>query len=110
MQNGTVVRLNNMFREIVNFIFNNNKNYCTFFFKGDWNHCCWQHDLECILAIEYLSPKMRLEADKKLRDCVKAKNHPYISKIMYIGVRAWANTFWWGLIVREYLEMRFKHD
>jgi hypothetical protein len=33
---------------------------------------------------------MRLAADKKLRDCVKAKGHPAIALIMYIGARAWA--------------------
>ncbi len=70
-------------------------NYCTCFPEGDWYDCCWQHDHDCILAKEYDSYQMRLDADKKLEDCVKSKGHPFVAEVMYIGVRIWANTFWW---------------
>lgn len=67
---------------------------CTFFPEGNWTGCCWQHDHDCLLALEYLSPKMRLEADRKLFSCVSKKNK-IIACIMYFGVRIWAYTYWW---------------
>ena len=71
------------------------KNYCTCFFEGDWSDCCYRHDEDCLMAIEYLSSTMRYVADIKLKHCVEKKGHPIIARIMYCGVRAWAHTFWW---------------
>jgi|688.fasta_scaffold1236601_1 hypothetical protein len=76
---------------------------CTFFPEGNWTSCCWTHDHDCILAIEYLSPKMRLEADRKLFNCVY-KRSKTIACIMYFGVRFWAYTYWWIGYWREYHE------
>jgi len=72
----------------------NAKNYCSFFPEGSWGDCCYDHDTNCLLALEYLSWNMRLYADIKLYDCVYKKNK-MIAHIMYIGVRFWAYTFWW---------------
>lgn len=60
-----------------------------------------------MLALEYLSPSMRLEADVELFKCVHKKNIP-IAYIMYIGVRLWAHTFWWIGYLREWNEQREK--
>ena len=87
--------------------YNSNKpdNRCTFFFDGNWKGCCWAHDAGCLLALEYLSPFMRLEEDIKLFKCVYEKNIP-IAFIMYFGVRLWAYTFWWIGYLREWNEQR----
>lgn len=78
--------------------------YCTCFPEGDWWECCWMHDHDCILALEYLSREMRLAADIKLYRCVKnKKKKPRIAKIMFIGVRLWAHTGWW----LNYLLMKY---
>lgn len=66
------------------------KDYCTFFFEGNWSDCCWTHDEKVLLAREYKSRIMRLEADEDLKECVKQKGHPIIANIMFIGVRFWA--------------------
>jgi hypothetical protein len=76
------------------YIHSNPKNYCSYFPEGNWGECCYQHDADCMLALEYLSYDMRLEADTKLFQCVFKKNK-FIAFIMYAGVRIWANTFWW---------------
>jgi hypothetical protein len=69
--------------------------YCTFFFEGCWAGCCWQHDEDCLMALEHLSPLMRQVADLKLYQCVLKKGYPKVAKFMYFFVRLWAHTFWW---------------
>ena len=80
-------------------------NRCSMFSNGNWLHCCQIHDINCILALENLSYKMRLEADIALFECVYKKNK-LVAYVMYIGVRAWANTFWWINYRKESLEQR----
>jgi hypothetical protein len=74
--------------------------YCTFFWEGNWSDCCWQHDSDCLLALEYLSYTKRLNADIKLFKCVYKKNK-FMACVMYFGVTVWANTFWWTEYWRE---------
>lgn len=80
-------------------------NKCTMFPNGTWLSCCQIHDEECILALEYLSPRMRQDADIKLFKCVWKKNK-LAAITMYIGVRAWAHTLWWINYRKEQLEQR----
>ncbi len=82
-----------------------NQDNCTCFPEGCWSDCCWVHDHDCILALENLSPKMRLIADRKLFKCVYAKNK-IVACIMYFGVRIWAYTYWWIGYWRETHEQR----
>jgi len=69
-------------------------NYCTFFIPGNWNGCCWTHDEGCLLAQEYESYQMRLDADVQLRKCVTEKGNPFIAWFMFIMCRIWAETVW----------------
>ena len=70
-------------------------NYCTFWPDGLWSDCCYIHDEQSLLAQEYQSSSMRLDADKELYNCVKAKGHPINAKLMYFGVRLWYWTKWY---------------
>ena len=61
---------------------------CTLFPEGSWQECCYVHDLD------YVRQKItRLEADKKLLDCVKDKCK-VVAYVMYIGVRSAGWWFW----------------
>ena len=70
-------------------------NYCTCWPEGSWSDCCYTHDTQSLLAQEYESSSMRLDADKKLYDCVKSKGYPINAKLMYFGVRLWYWTKWY---------------
>lgn len=65
-------------------------NRCTYFFNGNWLECCRAHDYDISDAECQKSSSMRLKADRELRDCVIAKGHPFVARIMYCGVRIWA--------------------
>lgn len=71
---------------------------CTFFPDGDYADCCIAHDRDYYRGG---TKEERRASDKRLRQCVRAKGHKYLSKLMFFGVRlgggAWLNLpFSWG--------------
>lgn len=71
---------------------------CTWFPDGDYADCCLAHDRDYYRGG---TSEERKASDKRLRDCVRAKGHRYLSGLMYVGVRiggmAWLPTpFRWG--------------
>ena len=72
--------------------------HCSLFPDGDYADCCDAHDRDYYRGG---TKEERKASDKRLRDCVRAKGHKYLSRLMYIGVRiggmAWLPTpFRWG--------------
>jgi hypothetical protein len=57
---------------------------CTLFFDGNWRDCCVSHDKS---YWQGGTQEERLEADKKLKECVSKHGHPYIASFMYMMVR-----------------------
>jgi hypothetical protein len=57
---------------------------CTMWPEGTWHECCVYHDEA---YDEGGTSKDRLHADQELYNCVVENGHPFIAKIMYIGVR-----------------------
>ena len=77
----------------------------------EWTSCCYDHDFAYWKGG---CKEERLIADKALRDCVTAKGHPYIAKLMYWAVRLFGGAFFptthrWGYghcdITRGYAEL-----
>lgn len=71
---------------------------CTWFPEGNWHECCVEHDKAYFKGG---SKKQRLKADISLLSCVSLKGHPYISVIMFLGVRFFGHPYWphrirWG--------------
>ena len=71
---------------------------CSWFPDGDYADCCVAHDKEYFVGG---TKAERKAADKRLQQCVRAKGHKYLSKMMYWGVRIggvpWLPTsFRWG--------------
>lgn len=71
---------------------------CSLWPDGDYGDCCLAHDRDYYRGG---TKAERKASDKRLRDCVRAKGHKYISRMMYIGVRiggvSWLPTpFRWG--------------
>ncbi len=71
---------------------------CSMWPDNDWVECCVIHDTVYWMGG---TRKERKKADKELRQCVSATGHPFISSMMYFGVRAggvyWLPTsFRWG--------------
>ena len=75
-----------------------NKNHSTCFFdritiKGvtyDWSECAINHDKDYSTSNVGIT---RLEADRKLYNCVKEKSKA-IASIMFIGVRLFGKLYW----------------
>jgi hypothetical protein len=57
---------------------------CSMFPDGDWGECCVAHDRDYFVGG---TKAERKASDKRLRQCVRAKGHKYISVVMYFGVR-----------------------
>lgn len=55
---------------------------CTLFPDGNYESCCEEHD-----RAYRLQTKPRIEADRKLRECVRKKGHPNVAALMYYGLR-----------------------
>lgn len=71
---------------------------CSLFPDGDYGDCCVAHDRDYYRGG---TGAERKAADKRLAQCVRAKGHKYLSRLMYIGVRiggvSWLPTpFRWG--------------
>jgi len=71
---------------------------CSLWPDGDYRECCEAHDRDYFRGG---TKSERKASDKRLRQCVRAKGHKYISKFMYYGVRiggvSWLPTpFRWG--------------
>ena len=71
---------------------------CTMFPDGDYADCCLAHDRDYYRGG---TKEERRASDKRLKQCVRAKGHKYLSKLMFIGVRlgggAWLHLpFSWG--------------
>jgi hypothetical protein len=49
-----------------------------------WKYCCIEHDLAYWKGGTY---QQRLQADRRLKQCVASVGHPLIGKIMLAGVR-----------------------
>lgn len=66
------------------------KDCCTLWFDFKWWDCCCQHD------VDYSSKMIvtRKEADKYLKDCVKASGYPVVSLLMFISVRLFGWIFY----------------
>jgi hypothetical protein len=61
---------------------------CSFFPEGKQTACCNAHD------IAYSFGNSRLEADRALRECVKACGKPYMAWVLFIGVRLFGYFAW----------------
>ncbi|QQS33931.1 MAG: hypothetical protein IPM50_04955 [Acidobacteriota bacterium] len=57
---------------------------CSLFPDGDWGECCEAHDRDYFVGG---TKAERKASDRRLRQCVRAKGHKYISVMMYFGVR-----------------------
>ncbi len=71
---------------------------CTMFPDGDYEDCCLAHDRDYYRGG---TSEERHASDQRLQQCVRAKGHKYLSKLMFLGVRvgggAWLNLpFSWG--------------
>ena len=53
---------------------------CSYWFDGNWKHCCDLHDLA------YIYSTGKLEADWELFQCVAGTGNPIMGFIMFIGV------------------------
>jgi len=66
---------------------------CTFWPDWDYTDCCRAHDRDYYRGG---TDDERKASDKRLRDCVRARGHKYVSKLMYLGVRlggaSWLHT------------------
>lgn len=76
---------------------------CSLWPDCDYRVCCEAHDRDYYRGG---TDQERKASDKRLRDCVRAKGHKYISRLMYIGVRiggvSWLPTpFRWGFGQRK---------
>lgn len=59
---------------------------CSYFPNGNWIVCCRAHDYACADAEARRSAKMRHQANVNLKNCVSAKGHPWVARIMYEAV------------------------
>jgi len=71
---------------------------CSLFPDRDYADCCLAHDRDYYRGG---TKEERKASDKRLAQCVRAKGHKYLSRLMYVGVRiggmAWLPTpFRWG--------------
>ncbi len=71
---------------------------CSLWWDGNWWDCCVIHDFCYWMGG---TREERKECDRRLMHCVAAKCHPFMARVMYLGVRIggvpWANTtFRWG--------------
>lgn len=63
---------------------------CSCWFDWDWVDCCVDHDF---IYWAGGTREERKNADLQLMHCVAATGHPFMGKVMYLGVRAGA--VWW---------------
>ena len=57
-----------------------NIDYCSYFFEGNWCHCCKRHDRR------YSNNRLnKYQADILLYRCVKKKNR-FVAVVMFLGV------------------------
>jgi hypothetical protein len=63
---------------------------CSLWPDGDWVDCCVEHDLVYWMGG---TSEERRAADLELTRCVAERGHPYIARLMYIGVRI--GGVWW---------------
>ena len=71
---------------------------CSWFPDKDYGDCCQAHDRDYYRGG---TKSERKASDKRLEQCVKAKGHKFLSKMIYLGVRIggveWLPTsFRWG--------------
>ncbi|MBK7392767.1 MAG: hypothetical protein IPI64_05610 [Chloracidobacterium sp.] len=71
---------------------------CSMFPDGDYGDCCQAHDRDYFRGG---TKAERKASDKRLEQCVRAKGHNFLSKMIYLGVRIggvpWLPTsFRWG--------------
>ena len=71
---------------------------CSLFPDGDYADCCQAHDRDYYRGG---TKAERKASDKRLEQCVRAKGHKFLSKMIYLGVRIggvpWLPTsFRWG--------------
>ena len=76
---------------------------CTWFPDGDYADCCLAHDRDYYRGG---TNEERKASDKRLAQCVRAKGHKYVSRLMFLGVRVggvgWLHTpFSWGFGQRK---------
>ena len=57
---------------------------CSFFPDGNYRACCVEHDKTYYFGG---TKQERKDADRLLRDCVRAKGHRFLAPAMYLGVR-----------------------
>lgn len=57
---------------------------CTLFPEGNWHACCVTHDRAYWCGG---TAAQRQDADAALRQCIAARGHPNLSKLVYFGVR-----------------------
>ena len=57
---------------------------CSLWFDGEWQPCCVEHDTAYWCGGSY---DQRLEADRRLRECVAELQHDGVAGWMYFGVR-----------------------
>lgn len=68
---------------------------CTAFPEGDWHECCVAHDRAYRDAgYGIWNWGARRNADIALYKCVRAKGHPHIAALMFLGVRLFALPAW----------------
>lgn len=63
---------------------------CSLFPDGDYGSCCVTHDKAYYFGGTDAERKV---ADRELRECVRAKGHKYLSRIMWLGVRVGGVSF-----------------
>jgi hypothetical protein len=71
---------------------------CTAFVNDGWTGCCVEHDIAYWCGG---SAAERKRADRRLERCVADLGHPFLARLMYLGVRvgapAWIPAHWrWG--------------
>lgn len=62
---------------------------CTLVPDFGFRSCCDQHDRDYTEQV-----LTRLEADKRLRDCIRAAGNPVLAEIYFAGVRVFGGVFW----------------
>jgi len=69
------------------------ENHCTLFPDGNWGEsCCRAHD---DAYAKGGTKADRLKADQRMRDCIIAKGHPVVARMMYRGVRMFGGSYFW---------------
>lgn len=68
---------------------------CTAFPEGEWHDCCVQHDLAYRnLDTSVWNWRAKRQADVALYRCARAKGHPHVAVILFLGVRLFGLPAW----------------